>query len=241
MLPIPLHSDHPYTMFLVTLLGLLSDLVNVSVSCSVSSDSLRLLGPEPASLLRPWDFPGKNTGVGCHALLQRIFPTQGSNPRLLHCSRFFTVWATRSDLVPRGKYTFCPLTIHKRIYWASCAHERKWKWSRSVVSDSLQPHVLQPARLLRSWDFPDKNTGVGRHFLLQGIFPTQGSNPGAPHSRQKIYHLSPQGKPVPNIGQDITIINKTFSFHSDAWNLYREMTWCTDKFQSFVRDSKRMD
>ena len=31
-----------------------------------------------------WDFPGKNTGVGCHALLQGIFPTQGSNPRLLH-------------------------------------------------------------------------------------------------------------------------------------------------------------
>jgi len=31
------------------------------------------------------DSPGKNTGVGCHALLQRIFPTQGSNPGLLHC------------------------------------------------------------------------------------------------------------------------------------------------------------
>ena len=36
-------------------------------------------------LLCPWDFPGKNTGVGCHALLQGIFPTQGSNPCLLHC------------------------------------------------------------------------------------------------------------------------------------------------------------
>ena len=33
---------------------------------------------------RPWDFPGKNTGVGCHALLQGIFPTQGSNPHLLY-------------------------------------------------------------------------------------------------------------------------------------------------------------
>ena len=31
------------------------------------------------------DSPSKNTGVGCHALLQRIFPTQGSNPGLLHC------------------------------------------------------------------------------------------------------------------------------------------------------------
>ena len=33
----------------------------------------------------PWDFPGKNTWVGCHFLLQRTFPTQGSNPSLLHC------------------------------------------------------------------------------------------------------------------------------------------------------------
>jgi len=33
----------------------------------------------------PGDFLGKNTGVGCHALLQGIFPTQGSNPGFLHC------------------------------------------------------------------------------------------------------------------------------------------------------------
>ena len=33
----------------------------------------------------PWDFPGKNTGVGCHFLLQEIFLTQGLNPGLLHC------------------------------------------------------------------------------------------------------------------------------------------------------------
>ena len=38
----------------------------------------------PARLLCPWDSPGKNTGVGCHALLQGISPTQGSNPSLLH-------------------------------------------------------------------------------------------------------------------------------------------------------------
>ena len=44
------------------------------------------LGPRGlylARLLCPWHFPGKNTGVGCHFLLQRIFPTQGSNPHLL--------------------------------------------------------------------------------------------------------------------------------------------------------------
>ena len=38
---------------------------------------------KPTRLLCPWDSPGRNTGVGCHTLLQGIFPTQGSNPHLL--------------------------------------------------------------------------------------------------------------------------------------------------------------
>ena len=42
----------------------------------------------------------------------------------------------------------------------------KWKWSRSVVSDSSRPHGLQPTRLLCPWDFPGKSTGVGCHCLL---------------------------------------------------------------------------
>ena len=46
----------------------------------------------------------------------------------------------------------------------------------SVVSDSLQPYGLQPARLLCPWDSPGKNSGVGYHALFQGIFLTQGSN-----------------------------------------------------------------
>ena len=50
-------------------------------------------------LLCPWDSPGKNTGVGCHALLQGIFPTQGLNPYLL-CLRH---WQAGSlPLVPRN-------------------------------------------------------------------------------------------------------------------------------------------
>ena len=46
-------------------------------------------------------------------------------------------------------------------------HEsEKWKWSRPVVSNSSQPHGLQPTRLLHPWDFPGKSTGVGCHCLL---------------------------------------------------------------------------
>ena len=43
----------------------------------------------------------------------------------------------------------------------------------SVKGDSLQPSELQPSRRLCPWNFPGKNTGVGCHFLLQGIFPTR--------------------------------------------------------------------
>ena len=51
-------------------------------------------------------------------------------------------------------------------------HEsEKWKWSHSVVSDSQQPHGLQPTRLLRPWEFPGKSTGVGCPLLL-GIHST---------------------------------------------------------------------
>ena len=55
-----------------------------SESRSVVSNSLQPRGLSPARLLCPWDSPGKNTGVGCHFLLQGIFPTQESNPGLLH-------------------------------------------------------------------------------------------------------------------------------------------------------------
>ena len=57
------------------------------------------------------------------------------------------------------------------------------KWSHSVVSNFLRPHGLYPARLLCPWNSPGKNTGVGCHFLLQGIFPTQGLNLGPPALR----------------------------------------------------------
>ena len=58
------------------------------------------------------------------------------------------------------------------------------------MSDSLRPHGLQSTRLLCPWDSPGKNTGVGYHALLQGIFPIQGSNLGLLHYRWTPYCLS---------------------------------------------------
>ena len=55
-----------------------------SVSCSVMSNSLQSYGLQPTRLLCPWNSPSKNTGVGSHSLLHRIFPTQGLNLGLSH-------------------------------------------------------------------------------------------------------------------------------------------------------------
>ena len=58
------------------------------------------------------------------------------------------------------------------------------------MSSSLRPHVLYSP-----WNYPGQNTGVGSLSLLQGIFPTQGSNPGLLHCRWILYQLSHKGSP----------------------------------------------
>ena len=67
------------------------------------------------------------------------------------------------------------------------------------MSDSLQLYGLQPTRLLCPWDFLGKNTRVGCHFPLQGIFPTQGYNPRLLcllHWQAGSLPLAPPGKPA---------------------------------------------
>ena len=73
-------------------------------------------------------------------------------------------------------------------WWGIDTASYRWKSeneSRSVVSDSLWP----------PWNSPGQNTGVGSLSLLQGIFPTQGSNTGLPHCRRILYQLSHKGNP----------------------------------------------
>ena len=74
-------------------------------------------------------------------------------------------------------------------------------WKSLKVLAQLCPILFDPmdwslpARLLCSWDFPSKNTGVGCHSLLQGIFLTQGLNLGLLHCRWILYYLIHQGSP----------------------------------------------
>ena len=70
----------------------------------------------------------------------------------------------------------------------------KWSESHSLMSDSLR---LQYS----PWSSPGQNTGLGSLSLLQGIFPTQGLNPGLPHCRRILYQLSHKGRlPVQRTG-----------------------------------------
>ena len=82
---------------------------------------------------------------------------------LLPLSHFSRVWPFATP----------PLGFSRQEHWSglpfpSPTHKsEKWKWSRSVMSDSSWPHGLQPTRLLHPWDFPGKSTGVGCHCLLR--------------------------------------------------------------------------
>ena len=85
------------------------DQSKVSVSRSVVSDSLRPHGLYPVMLLCLWDSPGKNTGVGCHSLLQGIFSQPRDWTWVSHIAgRFFTIWAAREAqrLILKSKKIF---------------------------------------------------------------------------------------------------------------------------------------
>ena len=68
-----------------------------------------------------------------------------------------------------------------------------------------------PARILHPWYFPGKITGVGCHFLLQGIFPTQESNPGLPNCWQTLYCLSHKGATVHGVAKKSDMTEHTYT------------------------------
>ena len=118
----------------------------------------------------------------------------------------FRVWLHVFEICPSGvSWYFVPFYGHvclqntrgdsvvscwRQLYMYACESESV---SHSVVSDSLRLHGPEPTRLLCPWNSSDKNTGVGSHSLLQGIFWTQEWNSGLLHCRQILYHLSHRG------------------------------------------------
>ena len=84
--------------------------------------------------------------------------------------------------------------IAKAMVFPTVMYRCEWvSESRSVLSDSLKPHELYSP-----WNSPGQTTAVGSLCLLQGIFPTQGSNPGLLHCRRILSELRHKGSPCEN-------------------------------------------
>ena len=130
------------------------------------SDSVQPLRRRPTRLPHPWDSPGKNTGVGCHFLLQ-CMKVKSESEVTQSCP---TV-CDPIDVSPPGSPV--PGILQART-WSGLPfpspmqESEKRKGSCSVMSNSQRSHGLQPTRLLRPWDFPGKSTRVGCHCLLRG-------------------------------------------------------------------------
>ena len=130
-------------------------------------------------LLCPWNSPGKNTGVGCHFLLQGIFPSQGLNRALPHCRQ--TLYPlSPSQHVPKQVHE--PWTLRLKV-WCSTdwAIQAKWK-------------LLSPVWLFATpWTSSRGQIAkVSSFSLLHRLFPTQESNWGLLHCRHILYQLSYQ-------------------------------------------------
>ena len=112
----------------------------------------------------------------------------------------------------------------QKSWWSACAVLR-----RSGVYSSLQPHGLKPARLTVQGESLGKSTGVGCHALLQGIFPTQASNPGLPNWRQILYHVSHQGSLTIGLTSNLNTADsgKTAPPHmfKDSWDIFTDLNY----------------
>ena len=113
--------------------------------CAKSLQSRPTLRPywlQPAWFHCPWDSPGKNTGVGCYALLQRIFPTE----ELTSCLFCLLYWqADSSPLAPRGKhistYTYVAMLV---LVTQSCLnHGDRLEPASSSVHGIFQARILE--------------------------------------------------------------------------------------------------
>ena len=135
-----------------------------AVLCSVVSDPLRACGLWPTRLLCPWNFPVKNTEVGCRFLHKGIFPTQELNP---HLSCLLRWWVDSLPLVPPGKPLFCVcvcvqifLCLWDTRHWIGLCCSLVWLHLNLIASmKSLLPNKRTCTSSRWAW-------------LLGGYFPT---------------------------------------------------------------------
>ena len=131
--------------------------------------------------------PGKNPGVGCHALVQQVLPTHGSNPGLPHCRWILGTGKARRLVSPRKPPGGASPADALMLALVWCVHVKLLQFCSTL----WDPIDYSPPGSSVHRNSPGKNTEVGCHSLLQGIFPTQGSNPcllGLPHWQAGFYH-----------------------------------------------------
>ena len=123
----------------------------VSQSCPTLCDPMDCRNP-PGSFC-PWDSPSKNTGVGCYSLLQGIFPTQGSNPGLLHCRQMLYSMNLYHMMLPLFKYLY-PHRLNNLQIGTAVYKTKITKWNTTLKSSA-----------------PSKVRLLGDDFLGTSCFP----------------------------------------------------------------------
>ena len=142
--------------------------------CAWSLSHVRLCNPmdcSPPGSSVHGDSPGKNTGVGCHALLQGIFPTQGSNPGLPHCRQIlYCLNHQRSpgNLCPKliriGHFCLAP------VHGGRCPHETEDRDTCGMVGDL----TLSPSCRVKT-DWNTHTSATGEHLVNSGNRPHPGT------------------------------------------------------------------
>ena len=120
-------------------------------------DSLPPHGLQPARLFHPWDFSGKNTGVGCHFPLQGILATQGLNPHLLHCKQILNRWATGEAY----RYTYIPSFLDFLPFKSPQSNEQG---SLSYMVGSHYLPILYIVSIVYIWHLYINGQAIGSSF-----------------------------------------------------------------------------
>ena len=140
-------------------------LYSESESRSVLTDSLRPHRRQPTRLRRPWDSPGKNSGVGCHFHL-RCMKVKSESEASQSCSLLATPWTATYQAPPSMGFS-------RQEYWSGVSLPSSHGHAFFALPSSYSP-----------WNSPGQNTEVGSLSLLQRTFPTQESNQGLLHHTQ---------------------------------------------------------
>ena len=160
-------------------------------ACSVMSKSLWPHGLKSSRLLCPWDFPGKNTGVGSHFLLQGIFPTHWSNPRSLASPALtdgFFITTSPGEPIQNKEFFINAIAQCKK-----CNNHKGSSWCLLRVQLCS---LNRCTRLLCPWGFSRQEYWSGLSWPPAGCLPNRGIEPTSPTLQLILYHLSHQGSPL---------------------------------------------